>query len=231
MLILLTRYTICKQVLGVQNKTTNIGVLLELGRIPLRFDAIKLSIKNWERIRKQNANVILLASYVEASELNLPWISDIKKHLESNGMLSLFLNAYTNKPIFVYKKIYQRLSDIFHQESLETIKNRESKLRTYGLLKRDIGLENYHIDINNPNIRRSVSKFRLSNHSLLIETGRFKKIQKELRYCPFCTRTVESEIHFLIHCPTYQAFRLPIMQQAEHKIPGITIYTDKQKFQ
>ena len=146
-------------------------------------------------------------------------------------MLSLFLNAYTNKPIFVYKKIYQRLSDIFHQESLETIKNEESKLRTYGLLKREIGLENYLIDINNPNIRRSVSKFRLSNHSLLIEMGRFKKIQKELRYCPFCTRTVESEIHFLIHCPTYQALRIPIMLQAELKIPGFTFYTDKQKFQ
>ena len=69
---------VCKQVLGVQKQTTNIGVLLELGKIPLRFDAIKLSIKIWERIRKQNANIILQASYAEASELNLPWISGIK---------------------------------------------------------------------------------------------------------------------------------------------------------
>ena len=33
---------ICKQILGVQKQTTNVGVLLEIGRIPL---------KNWERIR------------------------------------------------------------------------------------------------------------------------------------------------------------------------------------
>jgi len=45
---------ICKQLLGVQKQTTSIGVLLELGRIPLHIDAIKLSIKNWERIRKRD---------------------------------------------------------------------------------------------------------------------------------------------------------------------------------
>ena len=40
----------CKQILGVQKQTTNIGVLLELGRIPLNFFATKFAIKNWERI-------------------------------------------------------------------------------------------------------------------------------------------------------------------------------------
>ena len=41
----------CKQILGVQKQTTNIGVLLELGRIPLQNFATKASIKNWERIK------------------------------------------------------------------------------------------------------------------------------------------------------------------------------------
>ena len=45
-------YMVCKQVLGVQRKTTNIGVLLEIGRLPLYIDTIKFSVKNWERIRK-----------------------------------------------------------------------------------------------------------------------------------------------------------------------------------
>ncbi len=42
----------CKQILGVQKQTTNIGVLLELGRIPLQHFAIKTAIKIWERIKK-----------------------------------------------------------------------------------------------------------------------------------------------------------------------------------
>ena len=41
----------CKQVLGVQKQTTNIGVLLELGRILLGIWALKFAVKNWERIR------------------------------------------------------------------------------------------------------------------------------------------------------------------------------------
>ena len=41
----------CKQILGVQKQTTNIGVLLELGRVPLQNFAIKAAIKNWERIK------------------------------------------------------------------------------------------------------------------------------------------------------------------------------------
>ena len=125
---------VCRQLLGVQKHTTNIGVLLELGRIPLHFDSIKLAIKNWERIRKKQANTILQASYAEAHETKLPWIAGIKTYLEKNGMLEFFLNTHSDKPIFIHKKLSQRLADTFHQNSFNTIQSQESKLRTYGLL-------------------------------------------------------------------------------------------------
>ena len=37
----------CKDLLGVQKQTTNIGVLLELGQVPLCLDANKNATKNW----------------------------------------------------------------------------------------------------------------------------------------------------------------------------------------
>ena len=40
-----------KQLLGVQKQTSNIGVLIELGRTPLKSSATKFAVKNWERIR------------------------------------------------------------------------------------------------------------------------------------------------------------------------------------
>ena len=61
-----------KQVLGVQKQTTNNGVLLELGRTPLSFEAKKFSIKNWERITRGNANDPLYASFQESIDLELP---------------------------------------------------------------------------------------------------------------------------------------------------------------
>ena len=68
----------CKQILGVQKQTTNIGVLLELGRIPLQNFARKAAIKNWERIKSGKINDILKNSHTNAELDNLPWITHIK---------------------------------------------------------------------------------------------------------------------------------------------------------
>ena len=138
---------ICKQLLGVQRSTTNIGILLELGRIPLNIYAIKMAVKNWERIKKSNANTLVLASYRDAMEENLLWVTRIKNILENNGMLSFFLNSYDNKPSFINKRVFQTLSDEFHQTSFESIRDDNSKLRTYGIFKKKIGLEKYLVDI------------------------------------------------------------------------------------
>ena len=100
-----------KQLLGVQQQTCNTGVLLELGKIPLEFTAKKFSIKNWERIRHNKANELLLASYNDAIKENLPWISKIKDLLEGNGMLHLYINHYETKPPFIHKNVFQTLSD------------------------------------------------------------------------------------------------------------------------
>ena len=71
---------ICKQQLGVHRSTTNIGVLLELGRIPLEIYAVKLAVKNWERI-----NCLVLASYIDAVGENLLWLANIRNRKEWNA--------------------------------------------------------------------------------------------------------------------------------------------------
>ena len=79
-----------KQILGVHKQTTNIGVLLELGRVPIVFEAKKLSIKNWERIKKGEGNSLLIASYRNAMEDSLLWIDMIKSTLTANDFLCLY---------------------------------------------------------------------------------------------------------------------------------------------
>ena len=121
----------CKQLLGVQKQTTHIGVLLELGRVPMQLFAVKFAIKNWERIKQKKENMLLMLSYSDAMKENLQRISTIREYLGKNGMLSLFINSYENKPLFIHKKLFQTLSDTFHQNAFETINNDKSKLRTY----------------------------------------------------------------------------------------------------
>ena len=220
-----------KQILGVQKQTTNIGVLLELGKTPISIEAKKLSIKNWERIKKGNANALLLASYQDAMQEDLPWISQIKSTLERNGFLSLYLDDHSDKPHFVFKKLAERLNDIFHQEAFESISNESSKLRTYSLFKKDKRFEPYLCEIKNINVRKLVTKFRLSNHRLMIEVGRHQGLNIEDRICPLCSASVENESHFLLSCPIYKYQRELLLNPIISNYPNFANWTEAQKLE
>ena len=55
-------------------------------------------------------------------------------------------------------------------------------------------------------IRRNLAKLRCSNRSLLIESGRYLKLEIVGRICKRCNR-VEDETHFLIECSLYTVTR------------------------
>ena len=72
-----------KQVLGVQTQTTNIGILLETGRVPLMAYALKHCIKNWNRIAKlKNCNPLTDVSFFYIKELELTWFENVKLYLD-----------------------------------------------------------------------------------------------------------------------------------------------------
>ena len=53
------------------------------------------------------------------------------------------------------------------------------------------------------------SKFRVRNHNLKIETGRFTipKTPEDLRICDHCSlNSVENEMHVLFHCDLYDGW-------------------------
>ena len=222
-------FMFCKHLLGVHKSTTNDGVLKELGRLPIVLYAQKAAIKNWQRISGK-ANKLVKASYQGAKNESLDWITNIKKCFDSIGMTNLFLN--NNNDMNTHNKVFQRLCDIYTQQSNSRISNPDSKLRTYNLIKEHVGMEPYLTEIRNINYRKSLTKFRLSNHDLMIETGRHRKpkIPKQERFCPFCTNRVEDEIHFLIKCPTYNEIRKEVINDSLELKPNFIFYTDLEKF-
>ena len=56
-----------------------------------------------------------------------------------------------------------------------------SKLFLYSRLKNDIILEPYLLQLSNFKNRQLIAKFRLSDHNLEIEKGRFKNIPRQQR--------------------------------------------------
>ena len=223
----------CKQILGVQKQTTNVGVLLELGRIPLQNYAIKAAIKNWERIKSGKINTILKNSHTLAIPDNLPWISHITSILQSHNIDTLNLNqSRTNKHPFIHKIIHKKQCEKFHQQAFETIKKPENKLRTYAIIKTEIGCEKYLFQITNITERQSLTKFRLSNNALNIEKGRhtIPKTPKERRFCPFCPNKVEDEVHFLLECPIYESPRSQMIQNIVNDVPTFLQKKTKEQF-
>ena len=56
--------------------------------------------------------------------------------------------------------------------------------------------------------RTTLTRFRLSNHKLLIELGRYQKIPRKERLCNICqSGEVEDEHHFANPCEAYRNIR------------------------
>ena len=77
-------------------------------------------------------------------------------------------------------------------------------------LKNNFGEEEYLTYCKNPKSKTSLTKFRLSNHKLRIESDRYKtpRIPPELRICLQCNQHVtEDETHLLLYCDMYNELR------------------------
>ena len=88
------------------------------------------------------------------------------------------------------------------------------------MLKTDIGFENDLFEINF--FKRIVmTKFRLTNHSLMIEKGRDINLPKAMRFCPFCP--CRNRNAFPIGLPYIPCIEM--YQQTTRSKPSLEYYT------
>ena len=76
---------------------------------------------------------------------------------------------------------------------------------------------------NSFNERRNLVKFKLSNHKLMIELGRYQTdhISRENRLCPLCkSNQIENETHFLLDCSKYSSQRQTFLNRINELIPN-----------
>ena len=108
-----------------------------------------------------------------------------------------------------------------YQKIWELRLNLNSKARFYHSFKADIKFEPYLNIICDRSLRVVLSKLRLSDHELNIETGRHHSIKRDERYCPFCNdNSIEDEYHILFQCSKYSA--LNIKFPAEFSLINLT---------
>ena len=112
--------------------------------------------------------------------------------------------------------------------------NQSNKMRTYRKVKKidNYRCEDYLQQVTNIRHRTTMTKLRLSDHRLAMETGRYMRPYKKPneRICPLCKKEAEDEKHFLISSSVYQEkrkslfeciskkFKLPIVKMPAENI-------------
>ena len=213
----------CKDLLGVHITTTNTGVLLELGQIPLCIYGRKNCTKNWDRIcRRGNANELLLLSCKDGTENG--WVTSVQAYFSNIDLT--FPDIPTSDEQAPSVQVFNREHDTFQQTATNDLKNM-SKLKTLSILKDNFACEEYLLSVSNVCNRTALTKFRLSNHSLMIEKGRYTNTLLGNRSYPFCPDQIESEIHFLIQCPLYTKLRREMLNDIATNVQGFYYPNDE----
>ncbi len=138
----------------------------------------------------------------------------------SDGVLRFTIPVQAGRPAL----------DPEHPPSIGTSNKGGNKLRTYAIFKRNFHCEPY-TKLSDKESRRWLAKFRCSDHSLRIETGRRQGLKPEERICLMCDNmTVEDEFHFLISCPKYDQLRLKLFKYISEKVPNFDNLPQRHKF-
>ena len=210
----------CKFVLGVAQNAHSAAVLGECGRLPLSIQYQKRYIKYWLKLIKMPDNSLLNTIYKMQVNFDKTyrkgWVTDLKQILFSNGFGHVWISQGVGNEELFLKAMVLRMTDIAKQTWSNEIST-SSKLPTYKEYKTLLNPEKYLQVINNYFIRRQLTRFRISNHQLLIEEGRHRGIDVIDRRCKFCNMNcVENEIHFLLVCPLYKSLRCKYIPITEH---------------
>ena len=101
---------------------------------------------------------------------------------------------------------------------------------SYNKFKCNISLERRLLLKFNLKHKIALTRFRMSNHTLLIETGRHSKIDKTERKCHFCKDKIDDEQYFLIDCPLYSRLRSNLESICIENCKKFQDLNDEQKF-
>ena len=140
----------------------------------------------------------------------MEWYKNVELLTNHLGLGHILHSNISNPEAVVFKRII----DIFHQKAFAEISRESSKLRTYSLIKKEIKREPYLLNVRNVEDRIAMTKFRLSNHKLMIEKGRHMDLDINDRKCPFC-HLIEDEAHFLLTCNIYANLRNELLDKVE----------------
>ena len=201
-----------KRLLGVKRSTSNDMIYSETGRLPLivnrKFNMLKywLKLTRTENCVLKNIYEMTLRSCNHQNNKN--WSAEIRDILISIGLVDVWQQQRVeNERLFLYLA-KQSLKDLAYQKIDSFINNSNKCILYKHVLKNDRLVQSYLKQGIPAKYKKYISKFRLSAHSLKVETGRYDATARENRLCTMCNlEDIEDEYHFILKCPYYTDIR------------------------
>ncbi|MCU7801014.1 MAG: hypothetical protein KZQ70_12965 [gamma proteobacterium symbiont of Lucinoma myriamae] len=207
----------------------------EFGRVPLSIIRKERILKYWFEVLSNQNSLVYRMYKMEMDRLDTTsdsinnrntcasWVAAIKDLLYNLGFAYIWNSqSVTNLQL---RLIIERLYDQYIQNWYGSV-NQSSKLVTYKTLKTQFQCEKYLSCVQNNNHRIALSRLRCSAHKLVIEEGRYRNIEKDMRLCQFCSMNIlENEYHFLLVCPAYREIRKSILPNYYCRWPTATKFT------
>ena len=199
-----------KRVLGCSIQTSNIMTRGEVGRRPLLVEIIKRVIMYTKSIKNRPTSTVSLAYDFESRKDVIPNFCTFLDQFDLNHGHNINIDELCGKSKSEVKRLCNSNYDRYWSRALKD----SSKACSYVQFKQNICFEKYLYSIKDNSHRKSLSRFRLSNHDLLIEKGRHHRprLERHERKCFICKTEVEDEKHFLISCPLYENQRDELYQ-------------------
>ena len=198
-----------KQILQISKCASNFGTLAELGRLPLMFNVICAICKYRARLESMGNDDLLYHALNSQKQLSsnsnktttfYKFADGLLGRLSEGSLPATSLKSSLNQFIIPIKK---KCKDIYEQSVYDKLlalqSNEETKLNIYSRIKTHYKYETY---LNLHPYNKIITKFRLSNHYLPIEKGRYvkPKLNRNQRLCTFCKSHVGDELHVLFEC-------------------------------
>ena len=202
----------CKLLLNLKKSTPNFMIYGELGIYPMSLYIQLRMVNFWSKMVNGDDNRIakILYKYMflknSDNQFRSDWLKYIKDILDKCGYSNIWLSQGNFNSKWLGISLKQKLFDQFQQKWRADI-DCSPKGLAYKLYKQNFEFEEY-LNILNDKDRITYCRFRTGNHKLPIETGRWNKIERNLRYCNLChCNEIGDEFHYTLQCSSLANFR------------------------
>ena len=244
--------------LSVHSKASRLAVLGELGRYPLFINTLAQCLNYKLSLFKRQSSTNLIGDVMtemkamsgDGRDCWLTRVEKIEKLLKMPPNLKFSKFSGKNITAIVkgkFDSFWLGKVNEFKSNNIDSLDH--NKLRVYRQFKSSFSIEPYIKLVRNRNQRSSLSRLRISAHTLATELLRRARpvIPLEQRFCAYCqtkppeheatigqvvgdSNSGDTEQHFLLSCDVFKNMRNCLFEKVSLLLHGFRGFSDEDKF-